>query len=345
MQVSTTITNGTAVLRVRGTFGASKIVSINSFGGNTYLHLRTPKKNESGWKSYTMTVSIYKEMIMMISPDHLINIAEKFHIQVSVYQSTEKQYALVPTSAMYVRSVHQWVKVQDLLPPLTTVNLATLVWTSQHHHHHQPQLHLPTMTNQGNVCKGKTNAINTSRSITTNITNIFIFRRRRAKGIVCKGKTSLITSRSTPPPSPTSSYDDSTDDSVPAAISFDLTNRSFQEPSVVNESTIVADNTFNDVPAEELVTTYTVINRGTEKGRDKLVDNRSSRKEHFVPGPQPHNHPAVPGSDVAVRISAEVKSRAAADMFEPAAAIVEQVVQEKGDPALPAGSRQPTGNL
>ena len=41
----------------------------------------------------------------------------------------------------------------------------------------------------------------------------------------------------------------------------------------------------------------------------------------------------------------EIKIRAAADMFKEASTIVDNVVQEIGDPALPPGSRPKTANL
>ncbi|CAC5378373.1 unnamed protein product [Mytilus coruscus] len=45
MSALRTITDEDSILRISGTFGSSKTVSINNFGGITYIHLKCPKKN------------------------------------------------------------------------------------------------------------------------------------------------------------------------------------------------------------------------------------------------------------------------------------------------------------
>lgn len=77
-----TITDEESILRMSGTFGSSKTVSINNFGGITYIHLKCPKKSGTGWKSFTMSLTEYRELVRMAGPNQLATIAENFEIQV-----------------------------------------------------------------------------------------------------------------------------------------------------------------------------------------------------------------------------------------------------------------------
>lgn len=79
-----TIYDGDTILRVSGNFGKSKTVTVNNFGGVTYVHLKTPKKDSPGWKNFTMSLVEYREFIRIASPGVVAQIAQNFDVQVSL---------------------------------------------------------------------------------------------------------------------------------------------------------------------------------------------------------------------------------------------------------------------
>ena len=73
MNILTTITDGSEILRCSGTFGRDKTVSINHFAGMTYLHVKG-KKNGHEWKTITSTFGEYKELVRMTSVPQLTSL-------------------------------------------------------------------------------------------------------------------------------------------------------------------------------------------------------------------------------------------------------------------------------
>ena len=65
--VLTTVKDGDLILKISGKFGVYKTVSINSFGGQTYIHLRSPVGTEgigvTGWKTYTMNLTEWTQLV------------------------------------------------------------------------------------------------------------------------------------------------------------------------------------------------------------------------------------------------------------------------------------------
>lgn len=86
MNTLTTIKDGNTVLKICGTFGSSKTVNVNNFGGVTYIHLRAPATNSGGsqWKTFTMSVDEYRELTRMVNSTSLEDIDNNFRIQVSL---------------------------------------------------------------------------------------------------------------------------------------------------------------------------------------------------------------------------------------------------------------------
>lgn len=80
-----TIYDGENILRVSGTFGKSKTVTINNFGGVTYCHLKAPKKDAPGWNTYTMSLVEYRELVRLAGPTVVASIAQNFDVQVSYF--------------------------------------------------------------------------------------------------------------------------------------------------------------------------------------------------------------------------------------------------------------------
>jgi len=82
MNVLTTVMDGDTILKVNGTFGKSKTVTVNNFGGMTYIHLKSPKKDATGWKTFTLSLVEYRELVRMAGPTTVAAIAHNFDIQV-----------------------------------------------------------------------------------------------------------------------------------------------------------------------------------------------------------------------------------------------------------------------
>ena len=80
MNVLTTVKDGDVIIKVSGGFGPSKTVNLNSFGGQTYIHLRNP--TDPGWKTFTMTLGEWGCLAHMLNGDELNKIEEAFKIQV-----------------------------------------------------------------------------------------------------------------------------------------------------------------------------------------------------------------------------------------------------------------------
>ena len=63
------------------------------------------------------------------------------------------------------------------------------------------------------------------------------------------------------------------------------------------------------------------------------------RGSDFLRGPHGHEHPGRPGEDVVARLISDIKTKAGADIFRPAPAIVDEalvdVVQNQPLPGLP----------
>lgn len=81
MNILTTVTDGERILRLHGSFGQNKTVTINNYAGVTYIHLKCPKKN-GGMKSFTMSMMEYRELMRLAGPTHMTSISENFDIQV-----------------------------------------------------------------------------------------------------------------------------------------------------------------------------------------------------------------------------------------------------------------------
>jgi len=127
-----------------------------------------------------------------------------------------------------------------------------------------------------------------------------------------------------------------------------------QESSLVDETPQVLDCDLSGP-------TYEVVDEGSQKGKQKLVDSDGytytvKRKgtngtewtcsvrnknvhcratvrqsgDTFVRGPQPHIHDSVLGADIATKLKVAVKQTAAAEVFTSAAEIVNRVVRENG---------------
>lgn len=138
---------------------------------------------------------------------------------------------------------------------------------------------------------------------------------------------------------------------------FSIDRSRVQLPEAIQESSI-EDPTHSThahaLPA--LPVTYEIVQDGTQRRREKLVDSlgytynvkergkvttywqctvrpkgnycRATVKqtgENFVPGASGHNHPAEAGALIATKISASVKRKAVDELFRPASAIVEEV--------------------
>lgn len=160
-------------------------------------------------------------------------------------------------------------------------------------------------------------------------------------------------------------------DPHPVGDSYDVS-VSFQVPVSSSESAIGPRPMPSvDAGAQEQVK-YTIVNGGSKRGKPILTDTRGYRynqkpadkrcsssrtvwtcsvrrkglcclakvyesEDGFVPGPQPHTHTAEPGQDQAAEIVAEVKKRAAEQVFVPANTIAEDVLLDMIKPdALPA---------
>ncbi|XP_076037058.1 uncharacterized protein LOC143022632 [Oratosquilla oratoria] len=156
--------------------------------------------------------------------------------------------------------------------------------------------------------------------------------------------------------------DNSHDNAVPSPTEFG-------EPSIKDASTVSA-------VAEEFRLTFEIIEDGTKRRCRKLVNNRGysynvkrrrttgttdwqctvrpkgnqcratvvQKGNEFIVGKNVHNHAAQPGTDIATKISASVKAKAATDMYKPASAIITEVLLENVG-AAPCPSLPTTSNL
>lgn len=70
MNYLTQIKDGDASLRLSGTFGLDKTVTINSFGGTLYLHLKRPNQM-CGFKTFSMTKQEYSNLVTLIDVDKI----------------------------------------------------------------------------------------------------------------------------------------------------------------------------------------------------------------------------------------------------------------------------------
>lgn len=82
--VPTMIKDGDLILKMSGKFGATKTVNINSFGGQTYIHLRSPSGIEgaTGWNTYSMNLSEWTQLVNLLNAEELLRIEEAFQTQV-----------------------------------------------------------------------------------------------------------------------------------------------------------------------------------------------------------------------------------------------------------------------
>lgn len=78
----TTVYDGATILKANGSFGKSKTVTVNNFGGVTYVHLRSPKKDAAGWNTFTISLVEYRELVKMAGPSTVAAIAQNFDLQV-----------------------------------------------------------------------------------------------------------------------------------------------------------------------------------------------------------------------------------------------------------------------
>lgn len=83
----TSVYDGDAILKMHGSFGKSKTVTINNFGGVTYVHLRSPKKDATGWYTFTMSLMEYRELVKMVGLNTVDAIASNFDVQVCMILS------------------------------------------------------------------------------------------------------------------------------------------------------------------------------------------------------------------------------------------------------------------
>ncbi|CAG2208054.1 unnamed protein product [Mytilus edulis] len=77
----TTVYDGATILKANGSFGKSKTVTVNNFGGVTYVHLRSPKKDAAGWNTFTISLVEYRELVKMAGPSTVAAIAQNFDLQ------------------------------------------------------------------------------------------------------------------------------------------------------------------------------------------------------------------------------------------------------------------------
>jgi hypothetical protein len=78
------IKEGDTTFRISGTFGQNKTVTINQFGGVTYLHLRRPN-GYGGWKNISMTKKEYTDIVRLVDVKQLNAISANFEIQVRFF--------------------------------------------------------------------------------------------------------------------------------------------------------------------------------------------------------------------------------------------------------------------
>ena len=131
----------------------------------------------------------------------------------------------------------------------------------------------------------------------------------------------------------------------------------FEEPIQVEESNI-ADLTPHPCPHFEAELNYQIIGESSQRGKPKLVDSngfaytvkRTTKAathwrctvrnksinckatvtqvcDTFASGPAPHSHPPLAGTAISSKISAEVKKKAADDVFRPASELVEEAIK------------------
>lgn len=170
-------------------------------------------------------------------------------------------------------------------------------------------------------------------------------------------------------PSPQRLEESTLDTSVNNTSTFDV---SRPERSMVVEEpeTSLADETVTDVPPSAAVT-YEIIEKGTERGKPKLVSSDGyayviNRKfpsgtvdwrcsvrrkylvcsatvkqtgESFNPSSREHSHPAKPGLIVSVHVKKLVKEQASTDIFETAPVIIRNVTDTLQDASQPEASR------
>ena len=76
-----TVKDGDDVLRVRGNISQTKTVTINQYGGSTYIHLRAPG-GADGWNSVTLNVDKYKMMLRIVPEEGIDALNRTFQDQV-----------------------------------------------------------------------------------------------------------------------------------------------------------------------------------------------------------------------------------------------------------------------
>ena len=135
------------------------------------------------------------------------------------------------------------------------------------------------------------------------------------------------------------------------------------QPAVVEEDSNTSSSISEDsVVADDVAISYTIVENSTQRNRSKLIDSFgfsytlkkattnttywrcSTRNSHvqcrasvmqngdeYVPGIHPHLHGSPGCTPTTAGLMAEVKKRAADDLFKPATAIVEEVILEMID--------------
>ena len=78
------IKEGDTTFRISGTFGQNKTVTINQFGGVTYLHLKRTN-GYGGWKNISMTKKEYTDIVRLVDVKQLNAISANFEIQVRFF--------------------------------------------------------------------------------------------------------------------------------------------------------------------------------------------------------------------------------------------------------------------
>ena len=153
------------------------------------------------------------------------------------------------------------------------------------------------------------------------------------------------------PSAPTVDQDSYTDETAVLRVEEELES-SIEDPSIQDTE-----------PLAESEVAFQIIEKGTKRGKDKLIDNlgytynKKMQRSHvtywqctvrpkhnpcqavitqrngdFVKSKLLHNHPPATGSAIATRVSVEVKELAVKDLFKSASAIVDDVLlQEMGN--------------
>ncbi|KAH3853447.1 hypothetical protein DPMN_095971 [Dreissena polymorpha] len=142
-------------------------------------------------------------------------------------------------------------------------------------------------------------------------------------------------------------------------VSFDLA-QEYERPTPVVDTSLPDDLELKDeIPADDAVITYEIVESGTKRGAAKLISsdgysytkgvtsgerqfwrcsvrNKTVKcpasvkqyRDMFTSGVAGHVHPQDPGATKKMKIAKKVKELARERVFEPAAAIVERVMKD-----------------